>query len=199
MVYIISDTHFWHENIHKYCSRHSYNIDEYQNGLIYELQKVLTPQDKLLHLGDLMCGHRKSKIGTRHLLDKLPCEKHFIIGNHDYHLSKADLYDLGFKSVQDYILIEDTLYCHYPFDKKFYKSNFFNNTSQEYLWDLFFNNPDIKKIYHGHIHNNRILRDDKITRINCCVDAYAKGYNIIIPDKEDNQKLGDYLNGKVNR
>ena len=142
------------------------------------LNKFLKKDDILLHLGDLACGPRKNIPDLKKLMSKFDCEKHFIRGNHDFWLSDSDLLEIGFKSVRTYILLENILICHYPLDKAFRKSDYFNNDSHKHIWDLFFNEP-LKSIYHGHVHNKAILRDDGITRYNCCIDRFSKGYNII--------------------
>ena len=174
MIFLIADTHFYHDNIHKYCKRHSPNIDEYTNGFIYYINKFLKKDDIILHLGDLACGPRKSVEGLKDLMAKFKCEKHFIRGNHDYWLTNEDLYKIGFKSVRNYIRIDDVLFCHYPLDKPMDAGY----RSQSEIWDLFYDNPEIKVIYHGHIHNNRLLRNDGLIRHNCSIDKFLKGYNI---------------------
>lgn len=73
--WIISDTHFFHNNIIRYQGRPK-NHDElmHQNWLA-----TVDPTDKILHLGDLVLGKRE----RMKELSGLTGEKELILGNHD--------------------------------------------------------------------------------------------------------------------
>lgn len=192
MLYLTSDFHISHNNIHKYCSRHSRDNKEYIDGLFHYLS-FLKPQDSLLFLGDLACGIEKTKAECYRYLSKLQCKKHFIRGNHDYWLTDADILELGFASVQDYIWVDDLLVCHYPFDRPFDSRVFHGRQDFKYLWDLFYTNTSIKRIYCGHTHNQDPKCKDFKERVNCSVDRNKNFYNIILPNKEDSLKILDCL------
>lgn len=196
MIYLTSDTHFYHDNVMVYAKRHSKNIDKYIYGLIDYLQ-FIKDDDILLFLGDLALSKRKTFENCKRLVQRIHGQKHFIRGNHDKWLKDEDILAMGFLSVQDYILLGDTLFCHYPFaDNEFT----YKKPKHDYLWELFYENPSIKTIYHGHIHDGHIHNDDKTTkgykveRINCCVDKNHEGYNVVKLEGEIAQKLEEYLN-----
>lgn len=189
MVYVSSDFHFFHNNIHKYTNRHSNCNDEYICGLIYHLKNI-KESDILIFLGDLACSTRKSVQKCKYLMDFINCKKIFIRGNHDYWLTNDDIKWIGFEIVEDYLLFGDTLFCHYPFDSD---KPYANYGKHNYLWDLFCNNPKIKTIYCGHTHNTNPHKDDNTLRINCCVDFHKQGYNIVpITDKALSKQIEDY-------
>lgn len=74
MIYLITDTHLGHENIKKYCDR----PDDFEKILESNLKKTVTPDDLLIHLGDVAF--------KRELIQKfckLPGRKILIKGNHD--------------------------------------------------------------------------------------------------------------------
>lgn len=74
MIYLITDTHFGHENIKKYCNR----PDNFENILEENLKKTLTNDDLLIHLGDV--AFKRELINK---FCKLPGKKILIKGNHD--------------------------------------------------------------------------------------------------------------------
>lgn len=78
-IWIISDTHFGHENIIKYCNRPFKDTQEMDEHMIEQWNKVVKPGDKIYHLGDVFFGEENaSKIFPR-----LNGQKRLILGNHD--------------------------------------------------------------------------------------------------------------------
>ena len=77
MLYVISDTHFNHKNIAKYCDR-----PEDHEELMWDGLSVIKPDDVLIHLGDVAMGRKEDKFN---ICERLPnCKKILIAGNHDY-------------------------------------------------------------------------------------------------------------------
>ena len=180
-LYVTSDFHISHENIMRYCDRYTdsrVSINHYISDLFYFLKGLLKPEDVLLFIGDLACSKDKSINECKRLLELLSCEKHFIRGNHDNWLSDDDLGKIGFNSVRDYLLVNETLFCHYPLDTAY--GVFGQYSRHKYLWERFYQNPRIKKIIHGHIHNSpRAMTQDGIERINVSIDAKKSGFTIL--------------------
>lgn len=191
-IFVTSDFHLFHENIMKYCNRYTKtrkSINDYTNDLLYYLKSFIKPNDILLFLGDVACGPGKSVELIKKYFDLLECEKYFIRGNHDYWLTNEDILKIGFKKVFDYILIEDTLFCHYPLDIPY--GVLIRYDDHQYLWGLFYENQNIKKIIHGHVHNGKVRESsDGIKRINVSVDAKKRGFNII---EYNDEKLLEFL------
>lgn len=193
MIYLTSDWHLYHDNIMKYVSTRDTHrdIDDYMTGIMRTM-RMLRPEDTLVFMGDLALGPRKSKLGIIELLSRIPGEKHFLRGNHDAWLSDTDILQMGFKSVRDYILLQNfcnadnsqnsqsVLICHYPFDQPKPKPQPGSTYEpHNYLWDLFYENPNIKTIYHGHIHAEECKRQDGIKRINCSIDAKRNEFRVV--------------------
>lgn len=177
-IYLFSDIHFFHDNIMKYTSRYSNSIDEYQNDFIEYASKILNQNDILIFLGDLACGPRKNLQHIKYLLDKLKCKKIFIRGNHDTWLDDSTILKLGFSYVSDLLIYKNTLFCHYPLDKR----SVIPKQAPSYFKKL--DLTGIKEIYHGHIHNNFSPdTNDNIKRINCCVDRVPDKLNPLIEFK----------------
>ena len=167
MIYITSDFHLTHENIIKYVGRFEQKItyQEYANKILNYLRSVLKKDDTLIYLGDLDCGPHKNIENLKRYFDLIPGKKIFIRGNHDKWLDDEDIHYIGFQKVCDIIKYKDILICHYPLDEK----SVIPKEAPAYLKRIDLTN--IKKIYHGHVHNNRKTDcSDGIERINCCID-----------------------------
>ena len=81
-IWLTSDTHFFHENIIKYCGRPFSCAEEMNEVLVQNWNKVVKPGDKVYHLGDVWMG--KASHGERSaLMNRLNGKKRLIVGNHD--------------------------------------------------------------------------------------------------------------------
>ena len=74
--WIISDTHFYHENIGRYCNR----PENWQELIIKNWNDRIAPGDTVLHLGDFALG---KKIHFELLTGILNGKMFLIQGNHD--------------------------------------------------------------------------------------------------------------------
>lgn len=139
MIYLITDTHLYHDNIIKYCDR-PFN----HNSLILRNLSTLKEDDVLIHLGDISF----TKGGNIDLVDNIKCkERHLIRGNHDRFPDQFYL-DLGWETVNSkYKLLQvDTrlpyviAFSHYPL----------TSTICPIRWKI---------NIHGHFHNNPVSND----------------------------------------
>ena len=141
-IWLISDTHFSHDNIIKYCHRPFRNTYEMDNAIINNWNSLVKDDDLVYHLGDFcfISKNRQSSYkdalveNANSLLDKL--NGHIILkfGNHDRDLrklinqGKIKFYDCTYKEI---ILENKYILTHYPLE----------------------NVPDGMINIHGHIHN----------------------------------------------
>lgn len=81
-IWLISDTHFGHENILKFEPeyRNFKDVSHMNECLIENWNSVVKPRDKVYHLGDVFFGD-KEKFKT--LWPRLNGKKRLIVGNHD--------------------------------------------------------------------------------------------------------------------
>ena len=79
-IWVVSDTHFNHENIIRYCGRPFANAEEMNLSLIDKWNSVVKPHDIVYHLGDVYIG-KPDKV--RGILPLLVGRKRLILGNHD--------------------------------------------------------------------------------------------------------------------
>lgn len=167
MNYYISDVHFWHENIIKYdfnngSSRKFNSIQEHDNLIIENINKVVTPQDNLYLLGDISWGTSKQTI---ELLKQINCKNLFAIkGNHDRALKDGKVKKL-FQGIYDYKTIIDgdkmVVMSHYPI--------------------MFYQNQHRGSIHlYGHVHNTREekLFQDACKNIANTTDIPINCYNV---------------------
>ena len=77
-IWVISDTHFWHANIIKYCDRPFADVKEMNDVMVERWNSVVKEQDIVYHLGDVYFGKE-----GRDVISKLNGHKRLILGNHD--------------------------------------------------------------------------------------------------------------------
>ena len=119
MNYYISDLHFLHKNIIKHDfnngGRKFDSIEEHDNLIIENINKIVTPQDNLYLLGDISWG----TVGeTIELLKRINCKGIFACkGNHDRPLKDGRVKKM-FQGIYDIKQIEDNgkqiIMSHYP-------------------------------------------------------------------------------------
>lgn len=81
MIYFISDTHFDHTNIIKYCDRPFSSTEEMNNHMLERWNSTVSKDDIVFFLGDLTFGR-----GRRHIdywLGQLNGRIEFVKGSHD--------------------------------------------------------------------------------------------------------------------
>lgn len=86
MRYIISDTHFYHNNIIKYCNRPFSSVEEMNDTLIENWNSIVKPEDTVFHLGDF--AFKKNVNNIIHIVDRLNGKIVLIKGNHDHYKTK---------------------------------------------------------------------------------------------------------------
>ena len=91
--WLISDTHFFHENIGQYCSR----PDSWQDLIIENWNRFIRPGEIVFHLGDLALGKKED---TEVLIPLLNGKLYLMRGNHDRR-GKAFYQNLGITLVKD--------------------------------------------------------------------------------------------------
>lgn len=80
--FVVSDTHFFHSNIIKYCSRPFLTIEEMNESLILNWNTKVRRNDEVYHLGDFSFDN-VSKEKSESILSRLNGIKILIEGNHD--------------------------------------------------------------------------------------------------------------------
>lgn len=157
MIYVISDTHFFHKNIITYCRPEFENLKEMHDHLIKEWNSVVEECDTVIHLGDVAFGPKENREAIEKIFSQLNGKKILLPGNHDrYVLSKnrhfynKPLFDTV-EQDNDKIVINKVILSHEPID--IIPEGYIN--------------------IHGHVHADPSAALFKLDtrRINVCVDA----------------------------
>lgn len=135
--YVVSDTHWFHHNIIKYCSRPI----EHNSIMVKRWNAVVGPHDVVLHLGDV-CFTRdaaKRERFFREIAPSLNGKVFWIMGNHDSKSDRGRFQTVGWTLVQPFSMSykgHEVGFSHYPTNKGEIEKG------------------DQTIRVHGHIHNN---------------------------------------------
>lgn len=138
-IWVTSDTHFNHANIIKYCNRPFSSVEEMNETIIANWNKVVSDKDIVYHLGDFALGD-KSLIPN--ILRRLHGCIKIIMGNHDN-------LDLMLKLGNEDRLITDLFWEEVIKVEK--KTIILNHFPFGSLPDSAINRPIIQ--LHGHVHS----------------------------------------------
>lgn len=115
--FITSDIHFGHKNILKFCpkTRPYSSIDEMDEAIITEWNKIVSPNDLAYILGDI--SYREPS-HTAKIFARLNGDKILIAGNHDEKALKHQVFRDCFKEIHNYLEISvnkhKVVLFHYP-------------------------------------------------------------------------------------
>lgn len=130
-IWLISDTHFNHSNIIKYCDRPYKNTSEMDWDMVEKWNSVVKPNDHVYHLGDVYMKASKGYI--ENLLSNLNGKKRLILGNHDN--GKDQILLKHFEKIMLWRNFDKIVLSHIPL-------------RQESI-------PGDRLNVHGHIHRNK--------------------------------------------
>ena len=153
--WLISDPHFDHRNIIKYCSRPFNSLEEMNNLILTNWKANIREDDLVFFLGDMAYG-RDSR-SPRWWLTQLPGVKVYLKGSHDHGIRPTSVLP-GVHIVVPYIILEtdtrDFLLIHVP-----------ENTPEWYEgW-----------VVHGHHHNYNPYMDKTKRWVNISVERTNYG------------------------
>jgi calcineurin-like phosphoesterase family protein len=126
--WLITDTHFDHDNIGVYCAR----PDGWMDLILENWRKIVQPEDVIIHLGDVKVGGNRGHKLTE-IMYSLPGTKILIRGNHDH---ESNMYYMrnGFAASLDGMKYHGVTFTHQPVNS---------------LYD----GTDLN--IHGHVHNSK--------------------------------------------
>ena len=152
-IFFISDTHFFHKNIIKYCERPFSSVEEMNEHIVRVWNERVGHQDVVYHLGDVIFGGRE-KANT--ILPRLKGQKILVRGNHD----QIKIVESHFTLAGNLVSIKpkndlQIILCHFPLA----------------VWE-----NSHKGSYHFHGHSHGSL-PSKGRRLDIGVDGFCKHYN----------------------
>lgn len=149
-VFVISDTHFGHTNCYSFLNSDGTKMRPWDNDLeadeymIEQWNKVVKPNDRIYHLGDVTFNRNKGDL----ILPRLNGRKVLIKGNHD--IFKPSWYLKYFDDIRACHNLDNYLLTHFPVH---------SSSKVRFIRNL-----------HGHIHTSSLVPEDDWYR-NCCVEV----------------------------
>lgn len=161
-IFFISDTHFNHANILTFKDKKTgalirpgfSNVEDMNERIIDNWNKVVKPEDKIYHVGDVAFGNVKD---FHPIMRRLNGHKRLCLGNHDHFdiLDYAQYFDkiMSWRQFRDQPI--PFIVCHYPLHE-----------------DALFGRGGIIYNVHGHIHERNVYTGKRPDPryINICVE-----------------------------
>lgn len=155
-IWVISDTHFGHQNIIDYCNRPFKTAWMMNEAIRDNWNSVVKPEDKVYHLGDVYMGWNQ-KEDVLHFLNSLNGKKRLILGNHDN--GKDQILQKAFQKIDVWRMWPEfgLLFTHVPVhESALYRGNTGNEKEPKKLLNI-----------HGHIHEKN---SPSVDHRNVCVE-----------------------------
>lgn len=137
-IFLISDTHWGHRGVTEFLNddgtklRPWDNVEEMDEALVENWNKVVRPKDKVYHLGDVVINRKALKI-----MERLNGEKVLIRGNHD--IFRLEEYTPYFYDIRGSHKLDNFILSHIPIHE--------NSVARWCGGNI-----------HGHLHNERVRR-----------------------------------------
>lgn len=115
-IFFTSDTHFFHDNIIKFCNRPFANVIDMNETLIQKWNNKVSKNDIVFHMGDFIFGNKEN---WEIIIPRLNGKIYFILGNHDYQNIRGIKY-CNFEFLGDMLQIkikdikQEIFLSHYP-------------------------------------------------------------------------------------
>ena len=146
--WVVSDSHFYHDNIIRYCNRPYANAIEMNEDMIAKWNAVVGKDDIVWHLGDFAFG---SKDHVKEIVSRLNGRINLVMGNHDHH-KVSFYYESGFHRVYDHPIVV---------------SNFFILSHEPMQW---VKDGDVYANIFGHVHSQELYKDFTSNSFCACVE-----------------------------
>lgn len=141
-IHFISDTHFFSDNIIRYCNRPFVDAEDMNEQLIERWNEVVAPDDTVYHLGDFVM-HQSENIPP--ILERLNGHIILVRGNHETKRKLAVL-----EQFPDKVEIKDIAYLQYK--QLFFVMCHMPMTNPDFLDMVVQDNSEVV-VVHGHVHD----------------------------------------------
>ena len=166
-IWLVSDTHFCHENLIKYVPtrQHFVSVEEMNETIISEWNQSVSPTDEVIHLGDFILGSDLEKASE--IINRLNFKRlTLIVGNHDTNNKIENVYAKNEKIfVVPMIQDEEFILTHYPVHPNLLEEHSLRSNGINERFNI-----------HGHIHNGKI-NDKRYLNLNW--DALEQGKHFV--------------------
>ena len=141
--YFSSDTHYFHDNIIKYCNRPFLSADEMNQTMLKRWNDVVGPDDIAVHVGDISAGLKGRTSDLERVIGQLNGRKILVRGNHDHQTNEWYL-SAGFLRVFDHVNLGGVLLTHYPLQELVQQIDDLSVLG------------NVEHVIHGHVHRTDI-------------------------------------------
>jgi calcineurin-like phosphoesterase family protein len=147
-IFLISDTHFGHVGVTQFLRidgsklRPWDNTEEMDEALVSNWNSVVSPKDKVYHLGDVVINRKA--LST---LSRLNGELILVKGNHD--IFRIDEYLTYFKDIRAYHILDNLIMSHIPIhpdSKGRFKGNIHGHLHDKVVGDPWYYNVSVEQI-----------------------------------------------------
>lgn len=114
MIYVVSDTHFWHTNIIKFCGRPFQDVQHMHKEIRSLWNDCVKKEDFVIHLGDCAFVSKWNKHHAKEYLSSLNGKVLIVPGNHDRRDALKVYEEIGWRIKITSFQVDDVLYSHYP-------------------------------------------------------------------------------------
>ena len=114
-IFVTSDTHFFHRNIIKYCNRPFNNVEEMNNTMISNWNKVVGKNDIVIHCGDFCLSCNNTML--HNLRRQLNGTILLITGNHDHPTRLRNFNIIVLTAIdkeESYVVFDNLVFSHRP-------------------------------------------------------------------------------------
>ena len=141
MIYFTSDLHFGHESVIEKCNRPFSSVEEMNEAMIKNWNKVVMPDDDVYVLGDMIF---RAEQPPELFLKRLRGKKHLIFGNHDLSWIKEVDLSKYFVEWGDYLVANTgqgkATLCHFPQlhgNGKYLIHGHLHNRTSDWYWEFY--------------------------------------------------------------
>ena len=176
-VYFTSDTHFYHTNIIGFCKRPFKNVEDMNEMLITNWNRVVSQDDIVFHLGDFCLGGSREWTS---ILDRLNGKIYLILGNHDMkNIRQGYINRFELVAMQMYIEVDkQKIYLnHCPL--------LCYGGSYDGTWQLF-----------GHVHTSKNNTGKDASRLNM---LFPTQYDVGVDNNDFTPVAYEQIKGIINR
>ncbi len=162
MIYVTGDFHFYHNREFIYKARGFNTVEEMNMMLIKNFNEIVTPDDDVYVLGDLLLGGSDSLYVGLKLIQSLNGNLHLVRGNHN-----SDTRWNAYRDCHNVVEMQNAIYLDYK-KYHFYLSHFptyTGNLEKESLKQMTLN-------IHAHTHSKQKFYNDIPFMYCACLDAH---------------------------
>ncbi len=157
-VFLTADSHWGHVGVCKFVMADGTKCrpwddpEKMNEDMIDMWNKTVGPKDKVYHLGDVVINRRFLSV-----LSRLNGDQILIKGNHD--IFRLEEYLPYYRDIRGYHMLDKYMLTHMPIHEE---------SLGRYAGNI-----------HGHLHNNRVMKDGKIDPRYLCVSVEHTDYKPI--------------------